>query len=97
MAGGVRYSADWGGMARYTALVGKRVEAHYRAGDMQLSTIGTLGSDTGTAIFVEERFTSGGKEKKMRVGIPYAYARSVADIRVEATQPRGVPKPAKKT
>jgi hypothetical protein len=83
-------------MPRYTALVGKRVEAHYRAGDMQLSTIGTLGSDTGKAIFVEERFTSGGKEKTMRVEIPYAYVIRVAEIRDEPTQPRGVPKPAKK-
>ncbi len=96
MAGGVRYSADWGGMARYTALVGKRVEAHYRAGDMQLSTSGTLGSDTGKAIYVEERFTSGGKEKTMRVEIPYAYVIRVAEIRDEPAQPRGVPKPAKK-
>jgi hypothetical protein len=83
-------------MARYTALVGKRVEAHYRAGDMQLSTIGTLGSDTGKAIFVEERFTSGGKEKTMRVEIPYAYVIRVAEVRVEAAQPRGLPKPTKK-
>ncbi len=96
MAGGVRYSADWGGMARYTALVGKRVEAHYRAGDMQLSTSGTLGSDTGKAIYVEERFTSGGKEKTMRVEIPYAYVIRVAEIRDETTQPRGVLKPTKK-
>jgi hypothetical protein len=96
MLGGVRYSADWGGMARYTALVGKRIEAHYRAGDMQLSTIGTLGSDTGKAIFVEERFTSGGKEKTMRVEIPYAYVIRVAEVRAEAAQPRGLPKPTTK-
>ena len=96
MPGGVRYSADWGGMARYTVLVGKRVEAHYRAGDMQLSTIGTLGSDTGKAIFVEERFTSGGKEKTMRVEIPYAYVIRVAEVRAEAAQPRVVPKPTMK-
>ncbi len=83
-------------MARYSALLGKRVEAHYRAGDMQLSTIGTLASDTGKAIFVEERFSSGGKEKTMRVEIPYAYVIRVAEMRDEATQPRAVPKPAKK-
>ena len=47
-------------MARYSELVGKRVEAHYRAGDLQLSTIGTLASDTGKTIFVQERFASGG-------------------------------------
>jgi len=83
-------------MARYAALVGKRVEAHYRAGDLQLSTIGTLASDTGKAIFVEERFSSGGKAKAMRVEIPYSYVIRVAEARDEAAQPRAVPKPAKK-
>jgi hypothetical protein len=83
-------------MARYIALVGKRVEAHYRAGDMQLSTTGTLASDTGKAIFVEERFSSGGKDKTMRVEIPYAYVIRVTEVRDEAGQPRVAPKPTKK-
>jgi hypothetical protein len=83
-------------MARYSALLGKRVEAHYRAGDMQLSTNGVLVSDTGKAIFVEEHFSSGGKEKTMRVEIPYAYVIRVAEAREAATQPRGAPKPTKK-
>jgi hypothetical protein len=83
-------------MARYSVLLGKRVEAHYRAGDMQLSTVGTLASDTGKAIFVQEHFSSGGKEKTMRVEIPYAYVIRVAEVRDETTQPRGVSKPAKK-
>jgi len=83
-------------MARYSALVGKRVEAHYRAADLQLSTIGTLASDTGKAIFVEERFSSGGKAKTMRVEIPYSYVIRVAEARDEAAQPRAVPKPTKK-
>jgi hypothetical protein len=82
-------------MARYTALLNKRVEVNYRAGDMQLSTIGTLASDTGKAIFVEERFSSGGKEKTMRVEIPYAYVIRVAEMRDEVAQPRAVPKPTK--
>jgi hypothetical protein len=83
-------------MTRYSALLGKRVEAHYRAGDMQLSTIGTLASDTGNAIFVQERFSSGGKQKTMRVEIPYAYVIRVTEMREEGAQPRAVPKPAKK-
>jgi hypothetical protein len=83
-------------MARYSALLGKRVEAHYRAGDMQLSTIGTLASDTGDAIFVQERFSSGGKQKTMRVEIPYSYVIRVTEMREEGAQPRGLPKPAKK-
>jgi hypothetical protein len=83
-------------MARYTALVGKRVEAHYRAGDLQLSTIGTLASDTGKAIFVQEHFSSGGKDKTMRMEIPYAYVIRVAEVREDAAQPRAVSKPATK-
>ncbi|MGB0034749.1 MAG: hypothetical protein WBP79_04660, partial [Candidatus Acidiferrales bacterium] len=58
-------------MESYSSLVGKRVEAHYRAGDMNLSAIGILESDSGKSIFLEERFTQGGREKKMRVEIPY--------------------------
>lgn len=91
-----RYSADWGGMARYTALLNKRVEVHYRAGDMQLSTSGTLASDTGAAIFVQEHFSSGGKQKTMRVEIPYAYVIRVAEVFDETTQSRSAPKPTKK-
>jgi hypothetical protein len=83
-------------MAQYTALVGKRIEAHYRAGDLQLSTIGTLASDTGKAIFVQERFSSGGKEKTMRVEIPYAYVIRVVEVREDAARPRAGSKPAKK-
>jgi hypothetical protein len=83
-------------MTRYSALLGKRVEAHYRAGDMQLSTIGTLASDTGKTIFVQEHFSSGGKEKTMRVEIPYSYVIRVAEVGDETMQPRSVPKPAKK-
>lgn len=83
-------------MARYTAIVGKRVEVHYRAGDLQLSTAGTLESDTGKAIFVQEHFSSGGKEKTMRVEIPYAYVIRVVEVRDDAAQARPMPKPAKK-
>jgi len=82
-------------MTRYSALLGKRVEVHYRAGDMQLSTIGTLASDTGDAIFVQERFSSGGKQKTMRVEIPYSYVIRVTERRAEGAQPPALPKPAK--
>ena len=83
-------------MARYSAMLGKRVEANYRAGDMQLSTTGTLASDTGKVIFVEEHFSSGGKEKTMRVEIPYSYVIRLAEVRDEAARPPGVPKSTKK-
>jgi hypothetical protein len=60
-------------MGHYQSLIGKRVEAHYRAGDLQLSAIGTLVSDSGTSVFLEDRFTQSGKEKTLRVEIPYQY------------------------
>ncbi len=83
-------------MALYAAFLGKRVEAHYRAGSLQLSTIGTLMSDSGQAIFVEEHFSSDGKEKTMRVEIPYSYVIRVAETREEPASPHTAPKPSTK-
>jgi len=60
-------------MGKYSELVDRRVEAHYRAGDIQLSAIGTLVTDSGKSIFVEERFSQSGKPKTMRVEIPYEF------------------------
>lgn len=60
-------------MGQYPALVGKRVEAHYRAGDMHLSVSGTLVADTTQAICLEDRFSRDGREKTIRVEIPHAY------------------------
>lgn len=71
-------------MGRYSNLVEKRVEAHYRAGDIQLSAVGTLVSDSGKSIFVEERFSQGGKPKTMRVEIPYEFIIRVAAVRETA-------------
>jgi len=60
-------------MSHYAPLVGKRVEAHYRASDLNLLAVGTLVADTGTSIFIEDRFTQNGREKKMRLEIPYPH------------------------
>jgi len=79
-------------MARYAALVGKRVEALYRAGDIHLSAVGTLVTDTGKAVFLEERFAQGGKNKTMRVEIPYEYVVRLAETREEsAASPQPAP------
>ncbi|HUO34267.1 MAG TPA: hypothetical protein VMU43_04690 [Candidatus Acidoferrum sp.] len=59
-------------MQRFKSLVGKRVEASYRAGDIHLSAVGVLVEDSGESISIEERFSQGGKEKMMRVEIPYS-------------------------
>jgi hypothetical protein len=60
-------------MGRYSALVGKRVEAHYRAGDLHLSACGTLVIEAAKAVVLEERFTRNGREKNIRIEIPYEY------------------------
>jgi hypothetical protein len=60
-------------MSHYAPLVGKKVEAHYRASDLNLLAVGTLVADTGTSIFIEDRFTQNGREKKMRLEIPYPH------------------------
>lgn len=60
-------------MGQYPALVGKRVEAHYRAGDLHLSVSGTLAAETTQAIFLEDRFSRDGREKTIRVEIPHTY------------------------
>ena len=70
--------SETGHMGRYSALVGKRVEAHYRTGDIHLSAVGVLVSDTGKSVFLEERFAQGGKNKTIRVEIPYEYVLRVS-------------------
>jgi hypothetical protein len=71
-------------MERYASFVGKRVEAHYRAADIHLSAVGVLVADTGKSIFIEERFSQGGREKTMRLEVPYEYV-----MRVTAATPPG--------
>lgn len=75
-------------MQRYLHLVGKRVEAQYRAGENHLSTAGILVSDSGKSIFVQENFSSGGRQKTLRVEIPYSYVIRVAETLGEAVQVR---------
>lgn len=84
-------------MERYSTLVGKRVEAHYRTGDIHLSAVGVLVSDTGKSVFLEERFSQGGKDKTIRVEIPYEYVLRIAeaDDKVAArplSKPTSLPK-----
>jgi len=83
-------------MGRYASLVGKRVEAHYRAGDIHLAAVGTLVTDTGKAIFIEERFSQGGKNKTMRVEIPYEYIVRLAEAHEAAPVPAPAPSQKKR-
>jgi hypothetical protein len=60
-------------MGQYYALLGKRVEARYRAGDLHLSMCGVLVAESKNSIFLEDRFFRNGREKTIRVEIPHAY------------------------
>lgn len=59
-------------MQRFSSFVGRHVEVSYRAGDIHLTSAGVLVEDSGESVSIEERFSQGGKEKVMRVEIPYS-------------------------
>ena len=59
-------------MSRYHALLGRRVEVQYRAGDVVLPATGTLAADSGKSIFLEEKLVQRGQVKSFRWEIPYA-------------------------
>lgn len=58
-------------MAQYSALMGKRVEVQYRAGDVYLPATAILVADTGKSIFLEERLVQKGVVQSFRWEIPY--------------------------
>ena len=58
-------------MARYSALLGRRIEVTYRAGDIVLPATGNLAADSGKSIFLEESYQQQGKVKTFRWEIPY--------------------------
>jgi hypothetical protein len=60
-------------MARFSAFLGRKVEVHYRAGDICLPASGTFVADSGRSIFLEQRFDQRGVEKSFRWEVPYQY------------------------
>ena len=58
-------------MAQYSALVGKRVEVQYRAGDVYLPATAVLVADSAKSIFLEERLVRKGVVHAFRWEIPY--------------------------
>ena len=60
-------------MARYSAFLGRRVEVHYRAGDILLPASGTFVADSGRSIFLEQSFLQRGQQRHFRWEIPYQY------------------------
>lgn len=68
-------------MARYSAFLGRRVEVHYRAGDILLPASGTFVADSGKSIFLEQHLIQHGQQKNFRWEIPYQYI-----VRLEETK-----------
>jgi hypothetical protein len=58
-------------MARYSAILGRRIVVTYRAGDIILPATGNLAADSGKSIFLEESYQQQGQAKTFRWEIPY--------------------------
>ena len=58
-------------MARYSAILGRRIVVTYRAGDIILPATGNLAADSGKSIFLEESYQQQGNVKTFRWEIPY--------------------------
>ncbi|MFZ0211947.1 MAG: hypothetical protein WBE20_03590 [Candidatus Acidiferrales bacterium] len=67
-------------MSQFASLLGKRVEVNYRAGEVHMIATGTLAVDSGQLIRLEDRFQQSGREKTMRMEIPYAAIVRVREI-----------------
>jgi hypothetical protein len=64
-------------MSRYHALLGRRVEVQYRAGDVVLPATGVLAADSGKSIFLEEKIVQREQTKSFRWEVPYICILSV--------------------
>src|SRR5258707_3931296 len=58
-------------MARYSDLLGSRIQVTYRAGAIVLPATGNLAADSGKSIFLEESYQQKGSVKTFRWEIPY--------------------------
>ncbi len=58
-------------MARYSDLLGRRIQVTYRAGDIILPATGNMAADSGKSIFLEESYKQQGNMKTFRWEIPY--------------------------
>lgn len=81
-------------MARYSTLLGKRIEVYYRAGDIFLPAIGALAADSGKSIFLEEQYAQQGKIKSFRWEIPYACIIRLEESFTPPPAPAATSKPA---
>jgi hypothetical protein len=82
-------------MARYSALLGRRVEVQYRAGDINLPATATLVADSGKSIFLEERLVRKGVVQAFRWEIPYPSIVRMLELPIPAPEPPSEEKPQK--
>jgi hypothetical protein len=74
-------------VARYSSLLGRRVEVYYRAGGMLLPATGTLAADSGKSIFLEEHFGLQQQVKTFRWEIPYESIIKISESLMPLTPP----------
>ena len=60
-------------MARYSVFLGRRVDVHYRAGDVLLPASGIFVADSGRSIFLEQSLVQHGQQRHFRWEIPYQF------------------------
>ena len=82
-------------MAQYSALVGKRVEVQYRAGDIYLPATAILVADSGKSIFLEERLVRKGVVQAFRLEIPYPNIVRIRELLSSAPEAPSEEKPQK--
>jgi hypothetical protein len=73
-------------MARYASLMGRRVEVHYRAGEVTLPATALLVADSGRSIFLEDHYVLRGRTQTFRWEIPYSCI-----LRIEESRKPGTP------
>ena len=74
-------------MAHYSALLGRRIEVHYRSGETVLPATGTLAADSGKSIFLEENVSQQGEVRKFRWEISYNHIVRLAESAMPALTP----------
>lgn len=86
-------------MADYCALMRRRVEVVYRAGEANLSATGTVVADSGKSIFIEQQYSRGGKTSTFRWEIPYGCIVRVSEVYALPSDseptPAAAPKPSR--
>jgi hypothetical protein len=80
-------------MARYSALLGCRIEVSYRAGDIVLPATGKLAADSGKSIFLEESYHQLGHVKTFRWEIPYPSIIQLSEVAEGPRPSASVPTP----